>query len=141
MEQNVIDIRNAFRKLVVFDRFVDILKLSVFVFSFRFMVFNTTFKNISFFSWRSVLLVEKIRVPRENHWPSVSHWQTLSYYKISASPWSGFELTTLVVIGTDCIGSCKSNYHMITTTTIPICFQFIKWININDSKSQICAVK
>jgi len=27
---------------------------------------------------------------------------------------SGFELTTLVVIGTDCICSCKSNYHMIT---------------------------
>ena len=33
--------------------------------------------------------------------------------------WTGFELTTLVVIGTDCIGSCKSNYHMITTTTTP----------------------
>ena len=30
------------------------------------------------------------------------------------SPWAGFKLTTLVVIGTDCIGSCKSNYHMIT---------------------------
>jgi hypothetical protein len=31
----------------------------------------------------------------------------------------GFELTTLVVIGTDCMGSCKSNYHtyMIMTTT------------------------
>jgi hypothetical protein len=29
--------------------------------------------------------------------------------------WVGFELTTSVVIGTDCIGSCKSNYHMITT--------------------------
>ena len=27
----------------------------------------------------------------------------------------GWELTTLVVLGTDCIGSCKSNYHMITT--------------------------
>jgi len=27
-----------------------------------------------------------------------------------------FELTTLVVIGTDCIGSCKSNCHTITTT-------------------------
>jgi len=27
------------------------------------------------------------------------------------SPWVGFELTTLVVIGTDCIGSCKSTYH------------------------------
>ena len=32
---------------------------------------------------------------------------------------AGFELTKLVVIhvGTDCIGSCKSNYHTITTTT------------------------
>jgi hypothetical protein len=27
------------------------------------------------------------------------------------------ELTMLMVIGTDCIGSCKSNYHTITTTT------------------------
>jgi hypothetical protein len=34
-------------------------------------------------------------------------------------PWPGFELTTLVVIGTDCTGSCKSNYHTITTTTAP----------------------
>ena len=33
------------------------------------------------------------------------------------SPWTGFELTTLLVIGTDCTGSCKSNYHAITTTT------------------------
>ena len=32
--------------------------------------------------------------------------------------WAGFKLTTLVVIGTDCIGSCKSNYHMMTTTTL-----------------------
>jgi hypothetical protein len=32
------------------------------------------------------------------------------------SPWVGFELTTSVVIGTDYIGSYKSNYHMITTT-------------------------
>jgi hypothetical protein len=34
-------------------------------------------------------------------------------------PWTGFELTTSVVIGTDCTGSCKSNYHTITTTTAP----------------------
>ena len=27
--------------------------------------------------------------------------------------------TTLVVIGTDCTGRCKSNYHKITTTTVP----------------------
>jgi hypothetical protein len=35
------------------------------------------------------------------------------------SPYSRFELTTLLVIGTDCIGSCKSNYHTITATTTP----------------------
>ena len=29
------------------------------------------------------------------------------------------KLTTLVVIGTDYIGSCKSNYHSITCTTAP----------------------
>jgi hypothetical protein len=29
------------------------------------------------------------------------------------------ELTTLVVIGTDCTGSCISNSHTITTTTAP----------------------
>ena len=29
--------------------------------------------------------------------------------------WAGFELTTLVVIATDCTGSCKSNYNTITT--------------------------
>jgi len=32
---------------------------------------------------------------------------------------AGFELTTLLVIGTDNIGSYKSNYHRITITTFP----------------------
>jgi hypothetical protein len=36
------------------------------------------------------------------------------------SPRAGFELTTLVEIATDCIGSCKSNYYKITTTTAPV---------------------
>ena len=31
--------------------------------------------------------------------------------------WTWFKLTTLVVIGTDCTSSYKSNYHMITTIT------------------------
>ena len=39
-------------------------------------------------------------------------------YRVNLS-WSRFELTALVVIGTDCIDSCKSNYHTITTTTVP----------------------
>ena len=34
--------------------------------------------------------------------------------------WAGFELTTLVVIGTDCIGSYISNYQTIKTMTTPI---------------------
>ena len=33
--------------------------------------------------------------------------------------WARFKLTTWVVIGTDCTGSCKSNYHTFTTTTTP----------------------
>ena len=32
-----------------------------------FMVFNTTFNNISVISWQSVLLMEETRVPGENH--------------------------------------------------------------------------
>ena len=38
---------------------------------------------------------------------------------------SRFELTTLVVIDTDCIGSFKSNYHTITTMTTPAEFFLI----------------
>ena len=38
--------------------------------------------------------------------------------------WAGFEIATLVVIGTDCIGSYISNYRTITTTTAPI-FQIL----------------
>ena len=43
-------------------------------------------------------------------------------------PWSRFELTTSVVIGTDCIGSCKSNYHTITATTAPILVCLFCWL-------------
>jgi hypothetical protein len=32
----------------------------------------------------------------------------------------GFKLATLAVIGTDCIGSYKSNYHMTMTTMTPL---------------------
>ena len=34
--------------------------------------------------------------------------------------WAGFEPTTLVVIGSACISSCKSNYHTITTMTVTL---------------------
>jgi len=38
---------------------------------------------------------------------------------------TGFELTASVVICTDCPGSCKSNYHRITTTTAPLEYLYI----------------
>ena len=82
------------------------------------MVFNSTFNNNSVISWRSVLLVEETEVPGENHQPAASHRQ-IYHIMLYTSPWSGFKLTTSVVIGTDCIGSCKSNYHTITSTAAP----------------------
>jgi len=112
------------------------------------------------------------RVPRENHRPVASHWQTLSYNVASSiphhergsnsqhwwwlariaqvvinpttirqRPWllpyggwlrlMAFNAifnnisviswqSVILVIGTDCTGSCKSNYHTITTTMAPV---------------------
>jgi hypothetical protein len=85
-------------------------------------MFNATFNNISVISWRSVLLVEETGVFAENHRPVAINWETWSHNVVSSTPRhepAGFELTTLVVIGTNCIGSCKSNYHTIMTTTAP----------------------
>ena len=79
----------------------------------RVMVFKATFKNISVISWQSVLLVKEMGVPGENHRPvavSDNLYHIMLY--LVHLPWVGFKLTMLVVIGTDCIGSCKSNYHM-----------------------------
>ena len=78
------------------------------------MMLNATFNNISVISCQSVFIggVET-GVPGGNHRPAASHEQTLSHTIVSRTPHHdrGFELTTLVVIGTDCIGSCKSNYQ------------------------------
>jgi len=88
------------------------------------MVFKTTFNNISAISWRSVLLVEKIGLPGENHRPAASHWQLyrIILYRIHLA-WAVFELTTLVMIGT-------SNYHTITIDHDGP-YKFVIWILIN----------
>ena len=83
------------------------------------MVSNATFNNISVISWLSVLLVEKTGVPKEKTTTLSQVTNKLCHILlyILDLDWEGFEYLTLVVIGTDCIGSHKSNYHMITTTT------------------------
>ena len=48
-------------------------------------------------------MVKETGVPGENHLPAVSHWQTLFHNIVS-----GFELTTLVVLSIDCIGSSST---------------------------------
>ena len=58
---------------------------------------------------RSVLLVEENGVPGENHRQTLSH--NVDRVQLAKN---GFEFTTLVVIGTDCTGISKSNYHKIT---------------------------
>jgi hypothetical protein len=76
------------------------------------MVFNVTFNNISAISWQSVLLVEETGGLEE----TIDLSQvTDKLYHIMLR----FELTTSVVIGTDCIGRLKYNYHTITATTPP----------------------
>jgi hypothetical protein len=43
-----------------------------------------------------------------HHWSATSHWPILSHNVVSNTRClSGVRITTLVVIGTDCTGSCK----------------------------------
>ena len=84
----------------------------------RFMVFYATFNNISVISWRSVLLVDE-----------TGYWQTLSH-GVSITPHHERDLNSqLVVKGTDCTGSCKSNYHTITTALSTVNKQLYTWHN------------
>ena len=80
---------------------------------YRVMMFN----NISVISWRSVLLVECLEKTTDKVIDKLYHKML---YRVHLS-WTGFELTTLVVMGTDCIyiGSCKPSCHTIMTTTAP----------------------
>jgi hypothetical protein len=87
------------------------------------MVFNDTFNNTSVTSilWRSVLLVEETELPGENYRPVTDKLYYIMLYRIQLTITAGFELTSLVVLDTDCTGTktciCKFNNH--TTTTAP----------------------
>ena len=84
------------------------------------------YRGGQFYWWK------KTRISGENHQPhgpDASHWQTLSYCCIEYnSPWTRFELNTLVVIGTDftrvvvnptTIRSRPSEYHEETRVEDP----------------------
>ena len=88
-----------------------LLMLSIMVW-FGFIVLNVTFNNISAISWGSVWLVLETGGPGENHRPVASYWHTLLSHNVVHLALIG--IRTSVVIGTDCIGSSKSNYYTIT---------------------------
>ena len=73
------------------------------------MAFNATFNNILVISWWSVLLVEcpdkttDLSQVTDKLYDIILHRALLTC--------AGFELTTSLVVGSDCIGSFKSSYH------------------------------
>jgi hypothetical protein len=79
------------------------------------VVFNPTFNNISVILWQSFLLAEETWGPGENHDLShnVVHLALIEIQTINGDRHYIQSRRPLVVIGIDCIGSCKSNYHTI----------------------------
>ena len=80
------------------------------------MVFNATINNISVVSWRSVFWWRKLEyLEKTTDMPQIT--KKLDHKMLYQAHLAMSGIQTLVVIGTDSIGSCKCNYH---TTTVDI---------------------
>jgi len=84
----------------------------------RVMVLNATFNNISAISWLPVLLVDETGLSSKTTdlQQVTDKFHHIMYPRIHHL--SGIRTHNVSGVGTDCTGSCKSNYH--TTMTVPL---------------------
>ena len=75
----IVPCRNWYQNLVL-----DVFQSDLILWLIDWLVFNTTFNNISVKLWR-----RKPEDPEKNHWPVASHRQTLSHNVVSTTPRQG----------------------------------------------------